>query len=321
MRLDITYRMHFRYSKPVRESQNEVRVRPRHDRWQRVLSSGLAVQPAARVLQAHDYWGTSVDHLGIRTEHPALELVAESSVETLPRPTPAADAPLAALADFDFRSAHFEYLEPSEHVRWWPGDGVAERAAAAAKAARSAREVLAAVQAEVRGALRYEPETTDIGVSLADLLAGGVGVCQDFAHLAIGMLRCSGVPARYVSGYLFAADETSTAQETAEVVSVQTHAWVEAALPGVGWCSLDPTNGGQVGERHVVIGHGRDYGDVPPVRGAFMGTATAEVEAEVVIGRLPESEPQASAGPNSRPRVLVQEPASVARSSQFQQQQ
>ena len=305
MRLDIRYRMHFRYSQSVRESQNEVRVRPRDDETQRVLSSRLTTEPPTEVFSAFDYWGTAVDHVGIRTPHPSLELVAEMSVETSARPVRAPDAPVERLADPDFRSAHFEFLEPSEHVRWQIGDGVAERAAAAAQGAGSVPELLAAVVAEVRGTLRYESDTTDIGVSLGELLAGGVGVCQDFAHLAIGMLRSVGVPARYVSGYLFATDETAAVEETADVVSVQTHAWIEAAVPGAGWRALDPTNGGEVGERHVVIGCGRDYSDVPPVRGAFMGRASAEVDAEVVIGRRPTEEVAEPLGHHTRPRLLA----------------
>lgn len=321
MRLDIRYRMHFRYSEPVRESQNEVRVRPRGDEHQRVLASSLVLDPPVRVLGALDYWGTAVDHLGIRTTHRALELVAETSVETLRRPRPPGDAGVEALSGFDFRSAHVEFLEPSAHVCWQPGDDLAERAAAAATGARSVAGILASVVGEVRRTLRYEPDTTEIGVSLADLLAGGAGVCQDFAHLAIGMLRSVGVPARYVSGYLFAADETSSDDEGADVVSVQTHAWIEAAVPDVGWCALDPTNGGEVGERHVTIGHGRDYGDVPPVRGAFMGSADAEVEAEVVIGRRAANGPEKPPSLHTRPRILVREPPPPPRSPQHQQQQ
>ncbi|MDE0654291.1 MAG: transglutaminase family protein [bacterium] len=305
MRLDIRYRMHFRYSQPVRESQNEVRVRPRDDETQRVLSSRLTTDPPTQVFSGLDYWGTAVDHVGVRTLHPSLELVAETSVETSPRPARAPDAPVDGLSDPGFRSTHFEFLVPSEHVRWQTGDGVAERAAVAARGAGSVPELLAAMVAEVRGTLRYESDTTDIGVTLGELLAGEVGVCQDFAHLTIGMLRCVGVPARYVSGYLFATDETAAGEETADVVSVQTHAWIEAAVPGAGWWALDPTNGGAVGERHVVIGYGRDYSDVPPVRGAFMGGASAEVDAEVVIGRSPVTEAQPLPGSPSSPRTVV----------------
>ena len=179
----------------------------------------------------------------------------------------------------------------------------------------------------MRDVLTYRQGATEIGTTLAELVAGGAGVCQDFAHLATGMLRSVGVPARYVSGYLFAADETApdtgTADtETGDVVSVQTHAWIEAALPGWGWWPLDPTNGGGVGERHVVIGCGRDYGDVPPVRGAFIGSGTAEVDAEVVIGRQFDGHPSGLAGEPEPPRAVVVAPAAPGwRHQQSQQQQ
>ena len=318
MRLDIQYRMHFRYSEPVTDSQNEVRVRPRDDESQRVLAYRLASQPQTPVLQAFDYWGTAVEHVGVRTTHRELELLAEASVETEPRPAPAEDPAVAALADTDFQAAHFEMLAPSPHVGWTPEDGVARQAADATSGAATVAEAVAAVVDGVRATLAYTPGATDIGVPLAELVDGGVGVCQDYAHLAIGMMRSVGVPARYVSGYLFAADETAADDAgAADVVSVQTHAWIEVAVPGWGWWALDPTNGGPVGERHVVIGCGRDYGDVPPVRGAFTGSATADVDAEVVIGRRPAE----AAQPEQSPRPASDAARASAERWAHQQQQ
>ena len=318
MRLDIQYRMHFRYSEPVTESQNEVRVRPREDDWQRVLSYRLAAKPQVPVLQAVDYWGTVVEHLGVRTGHRELELLASASVETMPRPAPTEDPSVVALAEADFRAAHFEMLAPSPHVQWTPDDAVARRAAAAASGASTVIETVAAVVDEVRGTLAYQAGATDIGVSLAELLEGGAGVCQDYAHLAIGMMRSVGIPARYVSGYLFAADEAASGTEAADVVSVQTHAWIEVAVLGSGWWALDPTNGSEVGERHVVIGCGRDYGDVPPVRGAFMGSGTAEVDAEVVIGKRTTGDEEAYV-PRHPPRRVAQNAAAAEWGEQQQQ--
>ena len=322
MRLQIAYRMHFRYPEAVTESQNEVRVRPRDDEYQRVLSYRLTSRPRLRVFSVVDYWGTTTEHLGIRTPHTELELLAEAEVETEPRPVPSAALAISALSDADFRMAHLEFLVPSPHVCWDAGDAVEQRAAAATDGASSVQDLVQAVVAEVRGVLTYRQGATEIGTTLAELLGCGAGVCQDFAHLAAGMLRSAGVPARYVSGYLFAADETALGSETADVVNVQTHAWIEAALPGWGWWPLDPTNGGAVGERHVVIGCGRDYGDVPPVRGAFTGSGTAEVDAEVVIGRRFDGRhPGPAGGPDpSRAAAAVLPPPSW-RHQQSQQQQ
>lgn len=329
VRLSISYRMHFRYSEPVTESQNEVRVRPRSDERQQVLSYRLSSRPELPVLSVIDYWGTCVEHLGLRTPHTELELLAEAAVETEPSPAiEAAPAPLS-LADEDFRSEHYEFLAPSAHVCWEPGGAVEGLAASAVADAASVPEMVSAVIAEVRSALRYRQGATDIGVSLPELLAGGVGVCQDFAHLAAGMLRSAGVPTRYVSGYLFARDETApdagkldagdAASEGA--VSVQTHAWIEAAVPGWGWWALDPTNGGEVGERHVVIGCGRDYGDVPPVRGVFAGSGTPEVYSEVVIGRQADDGPENPAGASARPRPVRVVPQNPNRRDQQSAQQ
>ena len=326
MRLDIAYRLRFRFSEPVWESHNEVRVRPRDDDRQRLLGYHLSADPPARVLSALDYWGTSVDHVGLRAPHTEMALTADAAVETQPRAPMTASPERAAVADERFRWEHLEFLEPSEHVDWQPDDAVERSAARVAGMARTVPETVAAITGEVRRVLRYEPGSTEIGVSLGQLLDGGAGVCQDFAHLAIGMLRSVGVPARYVSGYLFAADESAPAEadaraagetapaeaaasgrvavagdggiEAVERVSVQTHAWIEAAVPGWGWWAVDPTNGGVVGERHVVIGWGRDYRDVAPVRGVFMGAAAVEVDAEVVIGK--HAEPSVERRPTAR---------------------
>ncbi len=322
MRLGIAYRMHFRYSEAVTESQNEVRVRPLHDEHQQVLSYRLTSRPQVQVLAVPDYWNTTVEYLGIRTPHTELELVAESNVETHSRPSPDETAAAARLSDAEFKTAHLEFLEPSRHVHWDRGDAVEQRAATAVAGASSVQQMVEAVVADVRGILAYRQGTTDIGVTLAELLEGRAGVCQDFAHLATGMLRSAGVPARYVSGYLFAADETALDAETSDVVSVQTHAWIEAALPGRGWWALDPTNGGEVGERHVVIGRGRDYGDVPPVRGAFTGSGTAEVDAEVVIGRHVDGQLLNPVGRADPARAeAASPPAQNWRHQQSQQQQ
>ena len=285
MKLGISYRLHFCYSEAIIESQNEVRVRPRDAECQQVLSYKLQTNPTVPILSTLDYWGTTVEHVGLREPHGEFELLAHAQVETQAKLSPTVTPPIAALAEEEFRSKYFEYLGSSPHVRWRAGDVVEQRAASAAASSAVVPELVSAIVAEVCAALTYTQDSTDIGITLAELLAGGVGVCQDFAHLTLGMLRCVGVPCRYVSGYFFATDDASGESVEADLVSVQTHAWIEVAVPGWGWWALDPTNGVPVGERHVVIGYGRDYNDVPPVRGVFSGAGLPSVDAQVVIAK------------------------------------
>ena len=337
MRLDIRYKVRFRYAHAVRHSHNEVRMKPREDRYQRVVYYQLRSNPPVRLLQASDYWGTAVDHLGVRSSHTQLKLTAESTVETAPRPIPTEKIAVATLQDENFRSEYNEFLVPSQHVQWQPSDAFIRQAAKAAEKAESLSEMIVSVIQEARNALAYIPGSTEIGVSLAELWEGKAGVCQDFAHLAIGMLRSVGVPACYVSGYLFAADETSligertmdsiTAATIADTaarpifepneVRVQTHAWIMAALPGHGWWALDPTNNSLAGERHVVVGYGRDYTDVPPVRGVFMGgSAWSDVDSVVVIGKQDtDSNNKGDTVQHGPSHIIVQSRSAMSRNS------
>jgi transglutaminase-like putative cysteine protease len=142
-----------------------------------------------------------------------------------------------------------------------------------------------------------------VGSTVEDLLAAGAGVCQDFVHLGLVLLRRHGIAARYVSGYLWAAPDGDRPPQAGgrsgtDSVEVETHAWVEALLPGGGprgepvWVGADPTNRGLAGETHVKIGHGRLYADVPPIKGVFRGPASAALDASVEMTRL---DPSASA--------------------------
>ena len=135
----------------------------------------------------------------------------------------------------------------------------------------------------------YRAGVTYVGSRVEDLLEAGAGVCQDFAHLALVLLRRHGLAARYVSGYFF-APPPADAQPDADSAEVDTHAWIEALIPaGAGaepvWIAADPTNSGLAGERHVKIGHGRHYSDVPPIKGVFRGGASAELDASVRMTR------------------------------------
>lgn len=317
MRLDIRYQMNFTYAEPVREAHNEVRVRPRDMAGQRLLGYRISTAPITRVLSFTDYWGTRVEHFGHVQSHDRLEIVAEAAVETRPRPV-LESAPMAAF-DEAFRVDNAELLQRSPHVDWTPEHTDMARDALAG--IDDAKDAIAAIVNLTRSRLYYERDSTHIGISLESLVNGGRGVCQDFAHLTIGFMRSVGIPARYVSGYLFAADETDLEQDEEHIVQVLTHAWVEAAIPGQGWFAVDPTNDHEVGERHVVVGHGRDYDDVAPVRGVYVGEVSPEVEASVEMRRMEQVDRTLSERPRRRHQPIAVDLIATESAAHHQQQQ
>jgi transglutaminase-like putative cysteine protease len=285
MKLDIRYRCSFEYDSLVRESQNELRAGPMNDDRQTVLSYRVSSFPAARFFSFEDYWGTRVDAFGVREPHIFIEVIAEATVETHPAPMLTASADVANLKDLDFLASHFEYLERTPHVDW--DDAIeAEARRQLAIAGPDVVSVVLAIHRRAGGVLSYRPGTTYVGVPVTELISRGEGVCQDYAHLSVAMCRSIGIPARYVSGYLFTDDDAVGDDTEDDVVTVQTHAWFEAAIPGVGWMALDPTNKQEVGLRHVKIGHGRDYDDVPPLRGVYTGATNTELTVGVEMRRL-----------------------------------
>ncbi len=285
MRLDIRYATTFRYAQPVRESENELRACPTTDDRQTLISYRAHTTPSSRVLSTTDYWGSRVDAFGVRAPHTQLEIVAEAVVDTSSVPLLEAAPRMADLADEEFRDSHVEYLYRTGHTAW--GEGVAvEAKRRAGESDDAVIDVVLALYQSLGTLLTYKAGTTYVGVEVEQVLAQREGVCQDYAHLAIALCRSIGIPARYVSGYLFTEDDATGHDTEADLVNVETHAWMEVAIPGAGWWPLDPTNQSELGERHVKIGHGRDYADVPPLKGVFSGPAEHELEVGVQMRRM-----------------------------------
>lgn len=282
MRLEIRYSNHFDYPDLVRESHNVLRACPTGDGTQRLVEYEVVTTPAARVLSYVDYWGTRVDAFGIRHPHRSLHVTARSIVETNDREVPA-EGPLDRYRDAAFLLGESAYLQRTAHTAW--GSAVEEATRAAVGGVGSAVEAVAAINEAVGRRLRYVSGVTEVGTDVNRIFDQGKGVCQDFAHLGVAMCRSVGIPARYVSGYLYAADSSVGAMPEQAEIEVQTHAWVEALVPGWGWWAFDPTNPEPVGPRHVKIGHGRDYDDVVPLRGVYHGPAEHGLGVSVRMSR------------------------------------
>jgi transglutaminase-like putative cysteine protease len=282
LRFSLRYFAEYRYSEPVFDQHNVLRVKPATTPLQRVRNFRLALEPSARTRSHLDYFGTEAIEWGVAGEHDRLAITAEADVTT-DAPGDLPEGSWEAIRAPRYTDAGGEFLlatgdEPQNGVLGELVEGVR---------GEDPRSTLQRVCELIPDRFEYRPGATFVGSTVDDLLEGGGGVCQDFVHLALILLRRHGIAARYVSGYLFAAPEDGGADS----VEVDTHAWLEALLPGTddggpGWVGADPTNRRLAGEEHVKIGHGRFYGDVPPIKGVYKGAAEAEHEVKVTMTRL-----------------------------------
>lgn len=274
MRYDVRYHCAFGYDQPAAESHNEVRACPSSDGDQTVLHARVVTVPSARVLTTTDYWGTRVDAFGIRMPHVRLEVTVEARVEVAELPVAPSGVPLAELGTGPFTAAHRELLAPSPMAE--PDEAVAALAASVAPDPGGVTELATALCTAVGEGVEHVAGVTEVGTPVGEVLADGSGVCQDRAHVLVALCRLRGIPARYVSGYLCSGPTGA---------GTTTHAWVEVAVPGHGWHTLDPSDSDVTGDR-IVIGRGRDYGDVPPLRGTYVGGDARTLDVAVDISEV-----------------------------------
>ncbi|HWS58689.1 MAG TPA: transglutaminase family protein [Actinotalea sp.] len=278
---DLVHRTRFTYDEPVTDSYGRAVLIPRQLPDQVRHEAEIAVDPAPADTAEHvDHFGNTSTYFAVTTPHTELVVTARSrvtvdrvpaSVARLPRVTwqdvgraVRARGLTTATTDGIGPVALHEALLPSRHVAF--ADEVRRWAAPSFAAGRPLAEVLADLAHRIRSEMTYRSGSTTVHTTQVELLERRVGVCQDFAHLMIAALRLHGVPARYASGYL----ETRPAPGREKLRGADaSHAWVSAWVPGAGWVEVDPTNDCFIDERYVVLGWGRDYGDVPPLRGVI----------------------------------------------------
>ena len=272
MRLNIVHKTGFRYASPVRASYNEARLTPAAGDNQTVWSSRLSIEPAAWNITYTDYWGTAVTTFEVHERHSRLTVRSQAVVETrgdgLPwdvdRRVPASDLGWPALQDRGVTDSMSEFLTVNERTS--PPDELAELAAGLA--GQPPRLAALDICRLVGDRMGYQPGTTQVTSTAREAWEGGGGVCQDFSHAALGALRSVGIPARYVSGYLFPTGGTAPNV----TVEGESHSWVEWWCGS--WVGYDPTRQCRMSEHYVRVGHGRDYGDVAPLRGTYSGGAS-----------------------------------------------
>lgn len=279
---------HFRYSGYIRESLMEVRMQPRSDALQRCHRFHLSTIPAARVLAYRDYLGNVVHHFDVPGRHNQLVLTTEALVDIDPPTHPSVyDDPTTwdAVDDLAASNDAFDFVLPSRFAK--PGQELADfiRDTGIQRETTPLQTALL-VNTRIYRAFEYAPDATHVHSPIADALRERKGVCQDFAHVMIAVLRGLGIPCRYVSGYLF-----HRLEDHDRVSEDASHAWVEALLPELGWVGLDPTHDSICTDRHIRTAVGRDYADVPPTRGVYKGDAseTLSVAVSVLPGEPPQS--------------------------------
>lgn len=276
----------FSYDGPVSESYNELRLRPRHDESQSCLSFRLTTTPFSKPGAHLDYFNNWVHQFHILPEH--RELRVESEAIVLVHPPAPYIARAVALQELDqklelLRDEFFDWLNPSQYCPLPPAltELTNEVEVRCDGSVRGFAETAARL---IHEQFTYKKGATHVHSSVQDCLVTRAGVCQDFAHLLIAVLRQRGIPARYVSGYLVPRQSMDARSGMENVIGGQaSHAWVQANIPETGWIGLDPTVGHFVDEQHIVVARGRDYGDVPPVRGVYKGHAGQSLSVDVLV--------------------------------------
>jgi transglutaminase-like putative cysteine protease len=275
-RLEIVHTTRVHYEGTARASYNEARMTPVTLPTQTALETRIWTGAGTQVWPYLDYWGTQVSSFDIQAPHNELSVTARSVVETGLAPEPSTPLTWAQLREIAGAGRQAEYLSPTPRTTVDPALAAAARQAAADA---DPLEAAADIAALVRGRVAYVPGATGVQTSAQEAWDKGQGVCQDIAHLTVALLRKVGLPARYVSGYLHPQPEA----DLGDTVAGQSHAWVEYWTGE--WVAADPTNQAPVGVCHVVVARGRDYGDVPPLKGIYHGAPNSTMDVTVEVTR------------------------------------
>jgi transglutaminase-like putative cysteine protease len=275
----IAHQTTYYYADSVDESYTVLHLQPRSDQHQFCTKFTLEVTPRARVHSYADRFGNDVQHFAILPPHDALSITTRSNVVTMPdyEPTMPLEATRTLLESDAKIERLYDFLHESTYVHFshelgtfaqefdLPGERIGEWC----------RHVME----HINTSFAYDTDATTVRTTVREALERRAGVCQDYAHVMIAVLRASGIPARYVSGYIFRGESRVLGAEAS-------HAWCEAYLPPYGWVGFDPTNNRLINDHFVKVAIGRDYRDVSPVRGVYRGSKASEMSVNVAMDVL-----------------------------------
>ena len=285
MKLHVLHRTRYQYENSVRESFNEARLQPVSNETQTCHSFILKVLPTSKLSHYLDFHLNYVHLFEIVQPHTELAIEASSVVTTPDVPPVEADAtplPLSRVGEIARMERCYDFLQSSTYVE--AGPELWRLAIDATDGQTDTWQAARAIMGYIHREFHYQSAVTHAHTHMREVLKTRSGVCQDFAHVMLGLCRALKIPARYVSGYLYngPADQLKGAQAS--------HAWVEVYLPGHGWCGLDPTNNRQPGGHYVKVAVGRDFADVSPVKGTYRGTGKRQLLVDVLVSRLEEAD-------------------------------
>lgn len=280
MKYQIEHTNTFHYETIVDQSMNDIRLKPRTDECQRLLFYRSDITPASLTKEYIDIWGNSVESFFIADFHQSLEVKTTSTVSIQ-------KSPFIGRIDYSpemqsifhsdlFKSHYLASLNQTAYtfMEQQQVDKIVQEIGNGENPVQFSLDLMR----YVHEMFTYDGEATHVNTRASESVEGKKGVCQDYAHVMIGVLRAKGIPARYVSGYLYVGENSALVGDSA------THAWVEVMVPGIGWVGLDPTNNVEALENHIRVGAGRDYADVSPLQGVYRGGQhTLDVKVSVKL--------------------------------------
>lgn len=274
---NILHMTRYQYASPVSNSANQVILFPKTEGNQEVLEQKLTIVPATNIDYFNDYFNNKIGMFTVVEPHQELIIRSELKVEThvveiLQSPLPISDQ----WADLALRSLEYPYLDFVQVEKFRYSKEVTDVIYGLISKEQSVFDVVDTLSNFIHTSFQYKQGVTTVETQLDEIWEAKMGVCQDFAHMLIAMLRIVGVPARYVSGYICPSNIEMRGEGA-------THAWVEAYIPEIGWLGNDPTNNCWVNDKHIKIAYGRDFKDCTPVKGTYEGTSNHNLYVSVVI--------------------------------------
>lgn len=277
--LSISHLTRYIYEGAVQDSFNEARLQPISDTLQQCRDFSFTIDPASSVRDYPDFYANCVHYFDVPQPHESLEVLAKSQVQTISETRgPVPEAGLNSLKDPSVKEQHFDFLHASEFVSL-EADVWREAIDALPGGVSNVWKDTATIGEYIHRNYKYTPLSTNVNTRAIEVIKKKQGVCQDFAHLMLGICRTHGIPARYVSGYFLNQHKLPGEIEAS-------HAWLEVFIPGYGWKGYDPTHRREADTRYVKLAVGRDYGDIRPVGGTFRGKGTRKMVVEVSVQKI-----------------------------------